>query len=340
MANGDEPSEEAGGAAGAASVSGMPGIAIGAPPVLRLSYRGIGWDLFGVLIVNTFLTLVTLGIYAPWARTRRRKYVWRHVEIENQVLDYTGTGKELFLGYLKVAAVYLLLFVVPQVVVARISRPAGLVMQAIAGVVLMVVVPFAIYWSRRYLLSRTRWRGIRFGLGGEAKPFAKQFIGGTLLTVVTLGLYGPVFANRIYGTLMRNTRYGNKNFRYDGPDREAFFIGLKGFLLTIVTLGIYFCWYRANVSRFRMSHTHIDGATVRFGATGGLLFKLTLINVFANAFTLGIAFPWTFSYTLREILGQITVEGPIDFARITQLEVAGDAVGDSLASSLGVELGV
>ena len=193
---------------------------------------------------------------------------------------------------------YAVLIGIPAVV-GVMSKGLGGALRALAGVFIAVVIPFAIYWSRRYLLGRTRWRGIRFGLAGDARDFAKLFIKGALLTIVTLGFYSPVLGNRVYGFLMNHTRYGSASFSYDGRDGDAFKIGLKGFFLTLLTLGVYFPWYQASLQRFRLSHTRFEGATGAFDLTGGLLFKIFLVNIFGNALTLGLAFPWTTTYTLR-----------------------------------------
>jgi len=61
-------------------------------------------ELFRIHLVNYFLTIVTLGFYRFWARTRIRKYMWSHVEFEGSRFEYTGTAKELFYGFLIVTS--------------------------------------------------------------------------------------------------------------------------------------------------------------------------------------------------------------------------------------------
>jgi uncharacterized membrane protein YjgN (DUF898 family) len=311
----------------------------GAARTLTLAYRGEGSDLFTVMLKNLFLTLITLGIYTPWARTARRAYLWKQVEVGGDRLDYTGTGKELFFGYLKVAGCYLA-FALLSRLIGYMSPRAAVVVQGVGALAVMVLLPFAVYWSRRYLLGRTRWRGIRFALVGNAGDFAKMCFVSGLLTVITLGIYGPVFFNRVYGALIRNTRYGSAAFDYDGRDGEAFKIAIKGAVLSLLTLGIYTPWYLAQIRRFRFAHTRLDRATGVLDITGGLVWKLAVINLFGAALTLGIALPWLMTYTLRTLLGRLRFEGEIDFARITQQARSGNAAGDMLASALGVELGL
>src|SRR5215475_8491860 len=49
----------------------------------------------------------------------------------------------------------------------------------------------AVVGARRYRLSRTSWRGIRFSFRGQVWDLVKIFIIGSFLTGLTLGLYYP-----------------------------------------------------------------------------------------------------------------------------------------------------
>ena len=55
-------------------------------------------------MVNLLLTIVTLGIYRFWAKTRIRRYLWSQTEFLGDRFEYTGTGKELLIGFLIVFA--------------------------------------------------------------------------------------------------------------------------------------------------------------------------------------------------------------------------------------------
>ena len=43
---------------------------------LRLEFTGSGSEYFRIWIVNLLLTLVTLGLYYPWAKVRRLRYFY------------------------------------------------------------------------------------------------------------------------------------------------------------------------------------------------------------------------------------------------------------------------
>nr|WP_290933665.1 DUF898 family protein [Haliscomenobacter sp.] len=81
----------------------------------QLSFWGEGSKLFGIFIVNMLLTLLTLGLYYPWARAATLKYLYQETEFEGSRFTFHGTGKEMFVGFIKavgiILALYLVLFI-------------------------------------------------------------------------------------------------------------------------------------------------------------------------------------------------------------------------------------
>jgi uncharacterized membrane protein YjgN (DUF898 family) len=231
------------------------------------------------------------------------------------------------------------LFGVPGFIQA-FSPGAGAVTRFVSFLVILAVLPFAIYWSRRYLLSRTRWRGIRLGLAGEAKPYARTFWKGFLLTMLTLGFYGPIMGNRLRKMMTEATHLGDQPFHYDGKDGDIFRLSIKGFFLTLLTLGIYYPWFAVSLARYIFEHTRFQNARGRFTLSGADMFMLFMLNAFGNTLTLGIAFPWIATYTIKEICAHVRIEGRIDFARIGQRAAAGNAAADGMADAMGVDLGL
>ncbi len=47
----------------------------------KLEYHGTGGTLLGISIVNLLLTILTLGIYSFWARTKLRRYFYAETEL-------------------------------------------------------------------------------------------------------------------------------------------------------------------------------------------------------------------------------------------------------------------
>lgn len=306
------------------------------PPTHAFSFHGSGAAFFALVLKNMLLTLLTLGIYLPWAKTERRKYLWQNIEIAGHRLRYHGTGKELLVGYAKVVVGYLVFFGLPKLVGSIFGSTATIVVQVLLFLGLMALIPYAIWGSRRYLLSRTSYRGARFRLEGDVKSFTRVLVGGYLLTIVTLGLYGPIWTNRIHKAMTDASALGTKHFAYDGEDKVVFRMAIKGLLLALVTFGLYFFWYQAQLQRYQLAHTRFDGAHGELEITGLELLQLMVLQILALTCTLGLAFPWVAVYTLRFYLARLRFVGAIDFARIYQADAQGDATADGLADALDV----
>ena len=59
-------------------------------------------------IYNFIMRILTLGIHHFWGKTEVRKRIWSSVRLNGEPLEYTGTGRELFTGFLIVFAAVLL----------------------------------------------------------------------------------------------------------------------------------------------------------------------------------------------------------------------------------------
>ena len=135
----------------------------------RLAYYGLLGEAWRLAVKTTFLTIVTLGVYRFWAKTRIRGYFWSRVSANGEPLEYTGTGLELFLGFLIIAAI----FIPANAVVGMAGlffgedATATLVLGALPGLLVLVLIPLAVFRARRYRLSRTLWRGVRAGQTGS-----------------------------------------------------------------------------------------------------------------------------------------------------------------------------
>src|SRR5579862_7371292 len=68
---------------------------------IRVSWDGNPWHLTGLCFLNALLIIITVGIYWFWARSEYRRFMWKMVRVEDEPLEYTGTGRELLIGYLR-----------------------------------------------------------------------------------------------------------------------------------------------------------------------------------------------------------------------------------------------
>jgi uncharacterized membrane protein YjgN (DUF898 family) len=142
----------------------------------RLVWRGL------------LLTLVTLGFYRFWYKTDLRRWYWRNTVVAGTAFEYRGNAKELFIGFLFALAVVLPLYFAGAVVSLFGSEKLGGIVQVVSGFVLAFLIQYGSYRSRRYRLTRTVWRGIRFNQTGSAWTYAFLSAGYFVVVLLTLGV--------------------------------------------------------------------------------------------------------------------------------------------------------
>ena len=195
-------------------------------PVHRLRHDGRSGELFVIFLVNLALSILTLGIYRFWGRTRIRRYVWSQTGLLGEPLEYTGRGIELFLGFLFAAALiygpiiglYFGLDVeLPdpgeELGGAKLNRLIlfiGIVLAAIP--VLMLFYYVALFAAYRYRIARTSWLGIRGGMEGSAWRYGFLGLGLGFLNVLTLGWTKPWADSVVFRYRLGRTWFGNGKF--------------------------------------------------------------------------------------------------------------------------------
>ncbi len=168
-------------------------------------------------VVNALLRIITLGIYGFWAKTEVRKRIWSGIRIEGEPLQYTGTGMELFKGFLVVLFIVLLPTFVAMTAAVLTFGPHAAEVALIQGafyLVFLFLVFFGIYRATRYRLSRTLWRGIRGGLDGSAGAYAGASMWRLVANIVTLGWLTPHNAVKLQGMITNNMRFGQMPFSF------------------------------------------------------------------------------------------------------------------------------
>ena len=305
-----------------------------------LKFNGDHGQLIGLRIINNILTAITLGIYYPWARAAYLKYIYGETEYMGTRFVFHGTGKEMFIGFLKAIGIIvglLLLCAFSQIVAPMILSIL------LFYVAIIVLIPIAIHGSNKYRLSRTSWRGIHFGYRGQSGEFMKMYLLEFLLTAVTFGIYASWMHVKVNKYIKGHTRFGNIEFSFEGEGADLFLIKLKGFFLTIITLGIYSFWYYKELINFEISNTKViqNGKQIqlRSSITAGKIFELIITNYLIIIFTLGIGTGIAINRVMRTVMENIEFDSEIDANSLVQTEAEyKDASGDDLAGMLDISI--
>jgi uncharacterized membrane protein YjgN (DUF898 family) len=190
------------------------------PQFRRMVFRG------------ALLELVTVGFYRFWLGTDIRRHLWRSTSVDGDALEYTGLPKELLFGALLALAIFGPIYLVYFLIGLEAER-----MKAFAsvpfGLFFYLFAQFALFRARRYRMTRTVWRGVRFWMTGSGWNYALRSGVWMLLVIVTLGLALPWRDASLERFKMRNSHYGDLQGRFAGTGWEFFRQGWWLWLIAI-----------------------------------------------------------------------------------------------------------
>jgi len=261
------------------------------------------------------------------------------MEFNGERFAYHGTGKELLKGYLTVFVAYIIFAILGK---ALLLVPViGTILSIALPILFFVAFPWVLYSRRKYIASRTSWRGIRMGMEPKGKEFLGIYCIGLILTVLTLGIYKCHWDHEKYKFLTENTYLGTLRLKYTGNARDLLVTYIGGFFLSLLTFGLAYPWVLAKVWEYRARHTWIGnsqiGAAQGFSTIEGIhLLGLYLASILLISVTMGLALPWVITMTTRYMAGRIQFQGHVDMTAIAAVESKGDARMEGLAAVLDV----
>ena len=186
---------------------------------LQGDFIGRRGRIFGLALKTSIFTVLTLGIYRFWMKTRMRRWYWSAVRVGGVPGEYVGDPFEKLLGFL--IAVVILAFYIGIVNLLLMFLSYSFFQDNFAAYFLSFVgvVPlwfYATYRARRYVLGRTRWRGIRFGLEPGAWGYAWRALVHWGLTLLTAGILWPRMTFWLEKYKTDRTWYGDVRLEQEG----------------------------------------------------------------------------------------------------------------------------
>ncbi len=210
--------------------------------ILAIAFTGSGSEYFRIWIVNLLLTLVTLGLYYPWAKVRRLRYFHGNTLVGGRPLGFHADPKKMLKGYLLVGAL-----LVSYSVAGNFHAVAGLV----AFVAVMLIWPALLKSSMQFRLANTSWRGLRFRFTGDLRG----------AYAAMLPLFVPALCLLAAGTFV--------------PDQEQpplWYFYVTGSVM--VGLLLVSPWLFQRLKAYQHNHYALASQHTRFHATVGMFYKL------------------------------------------------------------------
>jgi len=330
---------------------------------LTFTFTGNAREYFGIWTINTLLRIVTLGIYSPWAKVRKRRYFYGNSLLDDAPFDYLADPLAILKGWF-IAGIFFGLYTLAS----RVSPVAGAVMMLVfAG-----VLPWVIVRSRIFNLRNSSHRNIRFTFRPNYCDAYKVYLWWSLLVPFTLGILAPYVAYRQKRFLVENSAFGTTPFSFDATPKQFYRVFAPMFILVplmlaalawigylmpesggnpvqvLVPMVVFFAVY---IVMALYLPTALANATWNATSIGGHRFACTLrvqdmtwlyiSNALAILCTLGLLAPWAAVRLTRYRLGRLTLSG---VGRLNKIIVAEDealgATGEELGDMLGLDFGL
>ncbi|QQR97116.1 MAG: DUF898 domain-containing protein [Sphingobacteriales bacterium] len=308
----------------------------------QIKFYGTGGEYFGILVLNILLTIITLGIYYPWAKTKSRKFFTSNTYFADSPLSYHGTGTELFKGFIVVVLFIILYNIINFVVESTGNTYIINIYGMLSMLFIFTLIPLSIHGSMKYRASRTSWRNIFFTYDGDRREFVILFLKSILFFIITFGFYFSWAEVNISKYIIEKHGLGNVKTSFTGKGGDLFMIHLAGLILTIFTFGIYSFWYTKNIYNYYINNTflHQGEKTIAIDSSisGGGIFSLSFINMLLIIFSFGIAIPWVIIRTMNFYIDNIYIEENLNPDEIIQGEIASrvNSIGDGMVDALDI----
>ncbi len=299
----------------------------------QIKFRSDLGALYGYWLLHICLSFFTLGIYSFWGRTNVRRHLAQCISVFNERVEYIGTGKELFFGFLKAIPLFILGYIL-------------LFVLSLTPLIALVFIPaIYIYWiasygSMKYRFSRLTWCGIRGHLSGSSFTYANLSFWRAFLDVITFGILISHTDIEKWRFTIKHSAIGDTKLKFHGENDALFGTHIITGILAIFTLGISRFWYMAALKRYQLEHTTFQNIQLKSTITGGSLWWLMTSNLCILIFTLGLGRPIVINRNFRFYTEHTHIVGELDGSKILQSKELPSKTGEGLESILDLDTGI
>jgi uncharacterized membrane protein YjgN (DUF898 family) len=324
------------------------------PPRIPFEFLGTGPEYFKIWLVNVILSIVTLGIYSPWAKVRRKQYFYGSTHIQGASFEYLADPKKILKG--RIIVVGLL------IVHSMVSKLAPII-GSILGLAIVVIFPWLVVRSLAFNARNSAVRNIRFGFDGTVWEAAKVYVLWPIVAVFTFGILFPYVYFRQKKFIVENSSYGTTGFTFTATAGEYYGLGFSAIIPIVIGIGLiatsgfffppatllvglvlylyFFAFFSVKTTNLLYNSSRLAPHRLKATLKVKEYIMLVVTNSIATALTLGLFHPWAKVRTLRYKLEHLTmvVSGDLDsFIAKEQKQVS--AVGEEMGDFLDFDFGL
>ncbi|MBU0499644.1 MAG: DUF898 domain-containing protein [Gammaproteobacteria bacterium] len=285
-------------------------------------FTGEGGEYFRIWILNLLLTIITLGIYGPWAKVRNKGYLYGNSFLDEVSFRYLAKPLMLLKGRLIALGLF-----GAVLVVQRFDPIIGSTLLFL----LMLAMPWAINRSLAFNARNSAYRNVRFDFrGGTGEAYA-VFLLWPFLGSLTFGLLWPYAIYKQQQYRVANSRFGTTPFEF-GNEALSYYkilglglllaiaafwvssllgnlfapLGVLGFFLTLVLIGAFMTVQMTNLlfNSTNLADLYFSSDMETPAYTG-----IYVANTLLIILTLGLYYPWAKVRLLKYRASRLSLVG-------------------------------
>lgn len=180
-------------------------------------FSGTGAAFFKIYFVNILLTIITLGLYTPWARVRTKRYLYGNLHLGKYSFDYHADPNKMFKFFVLFYAASLLFVVTVNLIpeIATFVLPVYMIGFVVAA-------PWIINRSLSFNAKMTSFANIRFHYSSNYwGAFGVLYIL-PILNSITFGLATPLIHKAFKKYFLSKHSWGLMKLGSDVPTGKLY----------------------------------------------------------------------------------------------------------------------
>jgi len=348
------------------------------PTPVPLQFRATAVEYFRIWIVNTLLSVATLGIYSAWAKVRRLRYFYGNTYLDGVPFAYHASPLAILKGRLLTYGTIVVLGIV-----GHFAPAIGHLLSLVVG----IAAPALIVRAIRFRNVNSSYRGIRFDFDGQIGNAYTVYAWIPALALPTLGLILPYVVAKQREFVGDNCWYGSTKFSQTIPVRAYYGVYARGLALliglTLLSIGLFvvltlianavagekpeqsqpsaavailamlflvtigasivtvYAYVQTGLANLFWNNLALAGHRFSSSLRARSMICLYLTNLVAIAASVGVAAPWARVRTIRYRIEHLEVlaSGALDAFAGSQTDSV-PATGGEFADALGFDIGV
>ena len=195
-------------------------------------FHGSASEYFGIWLSNILLTILSLTMYSPWAKSRRLRYFYGNTEFLDRRFDFTGLPSKIFLGRLFALEIYVVFIFLSNYSVTLTS---------ISFVLLALVVPWLFRLTLKFRSRNSKFGNTRFYFYGENRYLYRILIIEILKTILSCLILLPRLIWLYQHYYFDHLQLGRLKFKFTA-ERRMFMKAVYQPLLFFIIINILGLW--------------------------------------------------------------------------------------------------